>query len=64
MQPTRIARLFDNLKRERRKGLIAFITAGDPSPERTPALVEALERGGADLIELACPSRTPSRMVR
>ena len=42
-----------------RKGLIAYLTAGDPSPERTPALVAALERGGADLIELGVPFSDP-----
>src|SRR5258706_13472323 len=56
---TRIAGLFDRLKRDGRKGLIAYITAGDPSPDRTPALVEALVRGGADLIELGVPFSDP-----
>jgi tryptophan synthase alpha chain len=56
---TRIARLFAGLKQNGRKGLIAYVTAGDPSPERTPALVQALERGGADLIELGVPFSDP-----
>jgi tryptophan synthase alpha chain len=56
---TRISRLFDNLKRHGRRGLLAYLTVGDPSPERTPALVEALERGGADLIELGVPFSDP-----
>jgi tryptophan synthase alpha chain len=56
---TRIGRLFEDLKRDGRKGLIAYLTAGDPSPERTPALVEALVRGGADLIELGVPFSDP-----
>jgi len=56
---TRIAGLFDRLKRDGRKGLIAYLTAGDPSPDRTPALVEALVRGGADLIELGVPFSDP-----
>jgi tryptophan synthase alpha chain len=56
---TRIGRLFERLKRDGRKGLIAYITAGDPSPDQTPALVEALERGGADLIELGVPFSDP-----
>jgi tryptophan synthase alpha chain len=56
---TRIGRLFENLKRDGRKGLIAYLTAGDPSPDRTPALVEALVRGGADLIELGVPFSDP-----
>jgi tryptophan synthase alpha chain len=56
---TRIGKLFDNLKRDDRKGLVAYLTAGDPSPDRTPALVEALVRGGADLIELGVPFSDP-----
>jgi len=56
---TRIGRLFACLKRDGRKGLIAYLTAGDPSLERTPALVEALVRGGADLIELGVPFSDP-----
>jgi len=43
----------------KRKALIAYITAGDPTPERTPELVAALERGGADLIELGVPFSDP-----
>jgi tryptophan synthase alpha chain len=56
MPPTHIQSLFNG---HRRKALIAYITAGDPSPERTPELVAALERGGADLIELGVPFSDP-----
>src|SRR6202041_3970875 len=56
---TRIGKLFENLKRDNRKGLIAYLTVGDPSPDRTPALVEALVRGGADLVELGVPFSDP-----
>src|SRR5262245_38337628 len=56
---TRIAGLFERLKQQGRKGMIAYLTAGDPSPDRTPALVEALVRGGADLIELGVPFSDP-----
>lgn len=59
MSRTRIAELFDRLREQRRPGLIAYLTAGDPSPEHTPALVAALERGGADLIELGVPFSDP-----
>src|SRR3954464_10562757 len=59
MPDTRISELFERLKRDGRKGFIAYITAGDPTPDRTPALVEALERGGADLIELGVPFSDP-----
>jgi tryptophan synthase alpha chain len=39
--------------------MIAYLTAGDPTPEATPELVAALERGGADLIELGVPFSDP-----
>lgn len=42
-----------------RKPLIAYITAGDPSPERTPEYIAALERAGVDLIELGVPFSDP-----
>ena len=58
MSQTRIGRLFERL-RSTRPALIAYITAGDPSPAHTPALVAALERGGADLIELGVPFSDP-----
>jgi len=56
---TRIGKLFEDLKRDGRKGLIAYLTAGDPSPAATPELVEALVRGGADLVELGVPFSDP-----
>jgi tryptophan synthase alpha chain len=60
MSQTRIVRLFEKLRTtDRRPALIAYITAGDPSPDRTPELVAALERGGADLIELGVPFSDP-----
>src|SRR5271165_3297401 len=56
---TRIAPMFERVKRESRAALVAYLTAGDPSPDRTPALVLALERGGVDLIELGVPFSDP-----
>jgi tryptophan synthase alpha chain len=56
---TRIGRMFEQLHREGRKGLVAYLTAGDPSPARTPSIVAALVRGGADLIELGVPFSDP-----
>lgn len=57
--PSRIGPLFDRLREEGRAGLIAYITAGDPDPGRTASIVAALERGGADLIELGVPFSDP-----
>lgn len=56
---TRISRLFDGLRQGGRRGLIGYLTAGDPTLERTPSLVAALERGGVDLIELGVPFSDP-----
>jgi len=57
--PTRIFRLFERLWKQGKKGLVAYITVGDPSLEVTPELAWALERGGADLIELGVPFSDP-----
>ncbi len=56
---TRISELFESRRAEKRAAFIAYITAGDPSLEQTPDLVLALERGGADLIELGVPFSDP-----
>jgi tryptophan synthase alpha chain len=57
--PTRIQTKFHKLKEAKRAALVAYVTAGDPAPERTPAIVAALERGGADVIELGVPFSDP-----
>jgi tryptophan synthase alpha chain len=56
---TRIANLFSEAKKDGRKAFVAYITAGDPSPAQTASLVLALERAGADLIELGVPFSDP-----
>lgn len=43
----------------RRKVLITFITAGDPSLSTTERLIYALEKSGADIIELGIPFSDP-----
>src|SRR5438045_9618332 len=59
MSQTRISRLFERLRTDGRPALIAYLTAGDPTPAQTPSLAAALERGGADLIELGVPFSDP-----
>ena len=59
MQTTRIQTLFERTRKEHRAAFIAYVTAGDPSPEQTPEIVAALERGGVDLIELGVPFSDP-----
>ena len=55
----RIDRKFRELKERGQKAFVAYLTAGDPSPERTPELVWALERAGADVVELGVPFSDP-----
>lgn len=55
----RIDRRFSELKQNARKGLIPFMTAGDPLPEATVAIMHALVEAGADLIELGVPYSDP-----
>jgi len=56
---SRIASRFAKLARARRKGLIPYIAAGDPTPELTVPLMHALARAGADVIELGVPFSDP-----
>lgn len=56
---TRIGNMFAARRAESRKVFIAYLTAGDPTPAHTASLVLALERGGADLIELGVPFSDP-----
>lgn len=42
-----------------RAALVAFVTIGDPSPAATPAILDALVAGGADVIEFGMPFTDP-----
>jgi len=42
-----------------RPALVTFVTAGDPTPAATPAILDALVEGGADVIELGMPFTDP-----
>ncbi len=55
----RIDKKFEQLKREKRKALIAFITAGVPSLEVTGKLILEMEKKGVDIIELGVPFSDP-----
>jgi tryptophan synthase alpha chain len=56
---SRIAATFEKLRAAGRPALIPFVTAGDPAPEATPAIMKALVKGGADVIELGVPFSDP-----
>ncbi|HEX2530374.1 MAG TPA: tryptophan synthase subunit alpha [Burkholderiaceae bacterium] len=56
---SRIQTTLAALALQHKKGLIPFITAGDPAPELTVPLMHALVAGGADIIELGVPFSDP-----
>ena len=56
---SRIQACMAALAAQNKKGLIPFITAGDPDPELTLPLMHALVEGGADIIELGVPFSDP-----
>lgn len=56
---SRIETTFEQLKRDGRKALITFITAGDPDLALTERLVPEMAAAGADIIELGIPFSDP-----
>lgn len=56
---SRISDTFERRRNEGRRALIPFVTAGDPAPELTVSIMQALVRGGADIIELGVPFSDP-----
>jgi tryptophan synthase alpha chain len=55
----RISRRFDELRQIGELGLVAYITAGDPSPDASERFVLAVAAAGADVIELGVPFSDP-----
>ena len=56
---SRIQSCFAELAKTNRKALIAYITAGDPHPDHTVALMHTLVEAGSDIIELGVPFSDP-----
>ncbi|MBI2779322.1 MAG: tryptophan synthase subunit alpha [Gammaproteobacteria bacterium] len=56
---SRIKSCFDALRRDKRKALIPYVTAGDPQPDVTVSLMHAMVEAGADIIELGVPFSDP-----
>lgn len=56
---TRISRRFDSLRESGELGIVAYITAGDPTRRATHNFVLALAEAGADVIELGIPFSDP-----
>jgi tryptophan synthase alpha chain len=56
---TRIEARFRELRERQAKGLVIYLTAGDPTLAATGELLAALDRAGADVIELGVPFSDP-----
>ena len=56
---SRISKRFAELRASGELGIVAFITAGDPTLDATPKFVLALAEAGADVIELGVPFSDP-----
>jgi tryptophan synthase alpha chain len=57
--PSLIARTFARLKAEHRPGLVTYTTAGDPDLPRSAEILRALDRAGADVLEVGVPFSDP-----
>ena len=57
MKPIEV--VFNNLKAQENGALITYIMAGDPDPKFTPKIVQALIKGGSDILELGLPFSDP-----
>jgi tryptophan synthase alpha chain len=55
----RIGARFEKRRAEGRPAFVAFLTAGDPSPDRTCEAAAELDRAGADVLELGVPFSDP-----
>ena len=56
---SRLSQVFAELQSEKRRGVIPYVVAGDPSPEGTVALMHSLVDAGADVLELGVPFSDP-----
>ena len=56
---SRLQKTFARLREEHSAGLVTYITAGDPDLERTGGILRALDRAGADVLEVGVPFSDP-----
>src|SRR5689334_23128775 len=57
--PSQIADTFARLRADRRPGLVTYVTAGDPDLARSGEILKALDRAGADVLEVGVPFSDP-----
>src|SRR5215471_7619576 len=56
---SRLAKTFERLRAENRPGLVTYATAGDPDLARSAEILLALDRAGADVLEVGVPFSDP-----
>jgi tryptophan synthase alpha chain len=56
---SRITERFARLRRDRQPGLVTYTTAGDPDLARSAEILKALDRAGADVLEVGVPFSDP-----
>lgn len=56
---SRLKETFDDLRRARTAGLVTYVTAGDPDLTRCAGILRALDRAGADVLEVGVPFSDP-----
>jgi tryptophan synthase alpha chain len=56
---SRLESTFARLRRDQSAGLVTYVTAGDPDLARTGGILRALDRAGADVIEVGVPFSDP-----
>jgi tryptophan synthase alpha chain len=54
-----IAAAFDGIRAAKRTGLVTYVTAGDPDMARSADILYALDRAGADVLEVGIPFSEP-----
>ncbi len=56
---TRLASTFSRIRGNGHPGLVTYVTAGDPDLERSAGILRALDRAGADVLEVGVPFSDP-----
>ena len=56
---SRLAEAFARLRTEHRPGLVTYVTAGDPDLARSGEILKAIDRAGADVLEVGVPFSDP-----
>src|SRR5437764_15307261 len=57
--PSRLTEVFNALRTAQRPGLVTYTTAADPDIERSAEILKALDRAGADVLEVGVPFSDP-----